>query len=377
MISYQNADIRYLSYGNTGRTGDSGPIGNIGMTGPTGNTGPIGNIGMTGPTGNTGSTGPTGIFSGNFTGDCTFTGNITQTGDLSNNQTSSTNLVVKSSGNLSFIGSSYIFLSDRLRLTTNTALDTLYSSIMFCRGVSSNIQTQLNNITSNSIFSGTFHMICRFYSDVFFEVNATFNGSYAYFNSIAQFLNNAIFSSNINVDGNINHTLESSKINFNQNGTSTEINSKIYYSSTAGLNLENLNTTSGKNICLNTGSGEVILTKPNISLSTVLFCNSRGFDGTVEIFLITTPIPEFIISQTYDDLEIRLPNIVNGGDVGNGSHCFIRNANGKSAVVRGAYDTSLTRMYNIANSNAVATVNLSANQNYMCVFYNGYWYLSD
>jgi len=145
-----------------------------------------------------------------------------------------------------------------------------------------------------------------------------------------------------------------------------------------------LNTTGGRNIRLNSGndirlqsSGDIILTKPNVSLSTVLFCNSRGFDGTVEIFLITTPIPEFIISQTYDDLEIRLPNIVNGGDVGNGAHTFIRTANGKSAIVRGAYDTSLTRMYNIANSNAVATVNLSANQNYMCVFYNGYWYLSD
>jgi len=171
--------------------------------------------------------------------------------------------------------------------------------------------------------------------------------------------------------------LESSNITFNQDAPSTEVNSRIFYNSTSGLNVQNLNTTGGKNICLNTGSGQVILTKPNISLSTVLFCNQRGFDGTVEIFLITTPIPEFIISQTYDDLEIRLPNIVNGGVVGNGSHCFIRTTNGKSVVVRGAYDTSLTRMYNIANSNAVATVNLSANQNYMCVFYNGYWYLSD
>ena len=43
-------------------------------------------------------------------------------------------------------------MSDRLRLTTNTALDTLFSSKMYCQGVSSNIQTQFNNITSNSIF---------------------------------------------------------------------------------------------------------------------------------------------------------------------------------------------------------------------------------
>ena len=72
-----------------------------------------------------------------------------------------------------------------------------------------------------------------------------------------------------------------------------------------------------------------------------------------------------------------MPIIVNKVDIGNGAHCFMRTANGKSAVVRGAYDTALTRMYNVANSNHIATVNLSANQNYMCVFYNGYWYLSD
>ena len=138
------------------------------FTSGTGPTGPIGNIGNTGPTGSIGMTGPTGTFSGNFIGDSTFTGNITQTGNLSNTQTSSTNLTVKTGGNLSFIGSSFIFMSDRLRLTTNTALDTLYSSIMFCRGVTSNIQTQLNTITSNNVFAGTFNMVCRFYSNVFF-----------------------------------------------------------------------------------------------------------------------------------------------------------------------------------------------------------------
>ena len=105
----------------------------------------------------------------------TFNNNIIQTaGTLSNITTSSTNLNVKTSGYISFADSTYHFLSDRLRNTTNTALDTLYSSIMFCRGVTSNIQTQLNTITSNNIFSGTFNMICRFYSNVFFESNVTF-----------------------------------------------------------------------------------------------------------------------------------------------------------------------------------------------------------
>ena len=255
---------------------------------------------------------------------------------------------------------------------------------MYCRGVSSNIQTQSNNITSNTIFSGIFNIICTFNSNVYFKANTFFDGSYSYFNGVAEFLNSANFSSSANVNGNINLMLESSKINFKQASVATEINSTIYYSSTSGLVVENLNSTGGKNIIMNSNSNiklqttdEVILTKPNISLSTVYFCNARGFDGTVEIVLITTPIPEFIISQTYDNLEIRLPNIVNGGDVGNGAHCFIRTANGKSAVVRGAYDTTLTRMYNIGNASPVATVNLTQNQNYMVVFYGGYWYLSD
>ena len=124
-------------------------------------------------------------FNGNIaqTGNITQTGNIiqteniTQTGDLSNASTSSINLIVKTTGNISFIDSTYIFLSDRLRNTTNIALDTLFSSIMYCRGVSSNIQTQLNTITSNSIFSGIFNIICNFNSNVFFKANTTFNGT--------------------------------------------------------------------------------------------------------------------------------------------------------------------------------------------------------
>jgi len=47
------------------------------------------------------------------------------------------------------------------------------------------------------------------------------------------------------------------------------------------LNFQNLNTTGGKNVRLNSGTdirlqavGNVILTKPNLSLSTVYSCNT-------------------------------------------------------------------------------------------------------
>jgi hypothetical protein len=102
------------------------------------------------------------IFSGTFSmstifngASNTFNNNIIQTaGSLSNITTSSTNLIIKTTGNISYIDNNFIFMSDRLRLTTNTALDTLYSELMFLRGESSNIQTQLNTITSNNIFNG-------------------------------------------------------------------------------------------------------------------------------------------------------------------------------------------------------------------------------
>jgi hypothetical protein len=93
----------------------------------------------------------------------TFNGNIVQsvgtitqnqtTGTLSNYSTGSTNLIVKTGGNLSFTSSNYIFMSDRLRLTTSTANDTLYSQLLIVRGTTSNIQTQFDTITSNAIFS--------------------------------------------------------------------------------------------------------------------------------------------------------------------------------------------------------------------------------
>ena len=54
-------------------------------------------------------------------------------------------------------------MSDNLRLYSNTLLDTLYSELMFCKGLTGNIQTQFNNITSNTILAGTFNipLICN------------------------------------------------------------------------------------------------------------------------------------------------------------------------------------------------------------------------
>ena len=48
--------------------------------------------------------------------------------------------------------------------------------------------------------------------------------------------------------------LGTSKINFQQTAPTTEINSKMYYSSTTGLNVENLNTTRGLHVRLNSGT---------------------------------------------------------------------------------------------------------------------------
>ena len=67
--------------------------------------------------------------------------------------------------------------------------------------------------------------------------------------------------------------LESSNITFNQNAPSTEVNSRIFYNSTTGLNVQNTNTTGGTNIRLNStgdirlqSSGNIILTRSNVSL---------------------------------------------------------------------------------------------------------------
>ena len=100
---------------------------------------------------------------------------------------------------------------------------------MYCRGVSSNIQTQFNNITSNSIFSGIFNINCTFNNNVYFKASTFFDGTYAYFNGIATFLNSVNFSSSANVNGDVNLMLETSKINFQQAALITEVNSKMYY----------------------------------------------------------------------------------------------------------------------------------------------------
>jgi len=209
--------------------------------------------------------------------------------------------------------------------------------------------------------------------------------AYIYFNGVAQFLNSVICNSNINVDGNVNHTLESSNITFNQNGASTEVNSKIFYNSTTGLNVQNLNTTGGTNIRLNStgdirlqSSGNIILTRSNVSLSTVYSCNTLYMPGSLYVVFVSLPIPEYILTETYDDMEIRLPNaIVDGLNVGNGAHTFIRTSLGKSCTVSGSYTTGVNRIYNIANASPVARVNCAANQNYSFFYYNGYWYTAD
>ena len=109
-------------------------------------------------------------MSTNFNGTSnTFSNNIVQTtgtitqnstsGTLNNFSTNSTNLIVKTGGSVSFAASNYIFMSDRLRLTTSTANDTLYSQLLFVRGTTSNIQTQFDSITGNSIFQELFQWL--------------------------------------------------------------------------------------------------------------------------------------------------------------------------------------------------------------------------
>ena len=109
-----------------------------------------------------------------------------------------------------------------------------------------------------------------------------------------------------------------------------------------------MNTTGGKNIRLRT-TGDIILTKPNLSLSSVYNCNS-------------------------------LPNpVIDGSNftVGDGAFTYLRTANGKSCSVTGCYTTGPARIYNVANATAVTDVNCSANQNYMFFYFNGYWYTND
>ena len=115
-------------------------------------------------------------------------------------------------------------------------------------------------------------------------------------------MNSVNFSSSANVNGDVNLMLEACKINFNQATPATEINSTMYYNSTTGLNVENLNTSGGLNVRLNSGSdivlkasnniylnptGNTILSKCNMSLSSVYYCNVLG-QGLV---FIPCPLP--------------------------------------------------------------------------------------
>ena len=81
--------------------------------------------------------------------------------------------------------------------------------------------------------------------------------------------------------------------------------------------IENNNINTGKNVRLNSASdinlqatnninlnptGNVILTKPNMSLSSVYNCNVFGFG----LVLIPTPLPQFKINKDFDAFDIRL-----------------------------------------------------------------------
>ena len=87
-------------------------------------------------------------------------GDITQVvGNLTNNITYTNNLSLRSSGYISFADNVYRLLSDRIWVSNDALNFILYSDLLFCRGVTSNIQTQFNTITSNAIFQE--HFLCQ------------------------------------------------------------------------------------------------------------------------------------------------------------------------------------------------------------------------
>ena len=82
-----------------------------------------------------------------------------------------------------------------------------------------------------------------------------------------------------------------------------------------------------------------------MSLSSVyyanIFGNSNGF--------IPTPLPQFIINETFNDFNIRLPNPVDNNPnvtLANGAYCFLKTARGKSARVYGSWSGSDNRIPN-------------------------------
>ena len=107
-------------------------------------------------------------------------------------------------------------------------------------------------------------------------------------------------------------------------------------------------------------------------------CNTLYQPGNLFLVLVQLPVPQFIISLTYDDMEIRLPNpVVDGANIADGCYCFLRLANNKSCTVAGSWTTGFNRIYNIAYSSAVSSVNCAANQNYSSLYHGGYWYTMD
>jgi len=94
--------------------------------------------------------------------------------------------------------------------------------------------------------------------------------------------------------------------------------------------------------------------------------------------LVSLPLPQFIITQTYDNMESRLPNaVVDSVNIGDDCYCILRTANNKSCTMAGSWTTGVNRIYNIANASAVSSVNCAANQNYSFLYHGGYWYTMD
>ena len=72
------------------------------------------------------------------------------------------NLSLRTSGYISFSDNVYRLLSDRIWVSNDVTNYILYSDLLYCRNLTGNVQTQLNMITSNNIFNGTFSMATNF-----------------------------------------------------------------------------------------------------------------------------------------------------------------------------------------------------------------------
>ena len=86
------------------------------------------------------------------------------------------------------------------------------------------------------------------------------------------------------------------------------------------------------------------------------------------------PIASFYITESNDDVRIRLPNYMVDG-----ANAYVRTANGKSAIIHGTSNTTSQKMYDIVSGNASAKdfVNIPANQNAYFIYYSGFWYYDD